>query len=940
MVNVFVSYTATDEHWAEWIAWQLEGAGHTTVIQAWDFGPGHHFVGKMHDAIEEADRVVAVLSPAYLASPFCEAEWMAAFRRDPNGAKGILVPARVAVVEPTGLLAGCVYVDLVGADEATCRGRLLDALPPTDGEGSGAAAPPDGGRRARRPARPPRFPGPDPHAALDLELTVEADGAGGHRVRARAPDGEEAAAAMPVAVHPLLADLARIQDAVLASSAVVRRAGPRSERPVEDLGRRLFDALMVDRVRDLLRSSRETAAARGTRLRLVLRALPDELAALPWELLYDEDEGEHVCLTTPLVRSQRALDRRPSAVEPTLRVLGMVVSPRDQPALEVDDEQRHLEDAFADLVAAGKVQVHWLGPTWRELRDAMQRGPWHVFHFVGHGGEDARSGQGTIVVADDDGRSHPIRADDLANLLRVHDPLRLVLLNACGTGRGPAADPSSGVATTLARRGVPAVVAMQLEITDQAAVEFTRSFYGALTSQLPVDLAVTHARQAISLALPGTLEWATPVLYLQAADGYLFDIAGEPQIATMATAAVDGEPAGAAATATEDRGASDPLAARYAEALAASGQGRWTDAVTLFGQVVAEDRTYRDAVLRLEDAWRRQLLATRHAAAVAAADDGRWSDAVHELEALRFLDPDFVDVEDRLAAARRQLADEEAASEQDARDHQARRQADEDERARQRADEEEQTRRRAAAEEQVRAGAQGARRRGGEPRGRRGRPVLVAATVAVVALVGAGGWSLSRSGGGSGGLGDDFDGASVDPARWAVRSIGSVQGDVVQDGGLARFEVTTVGEGALALESTCRLTGDFDVRVAYALLEWPASSGARVGIVVAGAGESDGGAVERLSEGEGQLAGERYATHIADHLDTRPTDDRAGELRLTRVGDVMTGYARPDPGAPWEEVASRRTGDSSDPLRLQVWGRSIGPVVVAMDDFAADGPCR
>ena len=40
----FISYNRTDRAWAEWIAWQLESAGHTTTIQAWDFRPGDNFV--------------------------------------------------------------------------------------------------------------------------------------------------------------------------------------------------------------------------------------------------------------------------------------------------------------------------------------------------------------------------------------------------------------------------------------------------------------------------------------------------------------------------------------------------------------------------------------------------------------------------------------------------------------------------------------------------------------------------------------------------------------------------------------------------------------------------------------------------------------------------------------------------------------------------------
>ena len=58
----FVSYTASDERWAEWIGWVLEDAGYRVVIQAWDFEPGSHFVAEIHQATQHAARTIAVAS--------------------------------------------------------------------------------------------------------------------------------------------------------------------------------------------------------------------------------------------------------------------------------------------------------------------------------------------------------------------------------------------------------------------------------------------------------------------------------------------------------------------------------------------------------------------------------------------------------------------------------------------------------------------------------------------------------------------------------------------------------------------------------------------------------------------------------------------------------------------------------------------------------------
>ena len=93
--DFFISYTATDEAWARWIAVELERAGYTTVVQAFDFRPGADFVHEMQQATESTHRTIAVLSPAYLRSRFAESEWRVAFANDPSGELGLLVPVRV-----------------------------------------------------------------------------------------------------------------------------------------------------------------------------------------------------------------------------------------------------------------------------------------------------------------------------------------------------------------------------------------------------------------------------------------------------------------------------------------------------------------------------------------------------------------------------------------------------------------------------------------------------------------------------------------------------------------------------------------------------------------------------------------------------------------------------------------------------------------------------
>src|SRR5260370_15009929 len=110
--DFFISYTHVDQPWAEWIAWNLEKAGYSTIIQIWDFRPGGNFVLNMDQATKDAERTIAVLSLDYFASGFTPSEWAAAFRRDPRGKLGLILPIRVRQCDVEGLLGQVVYVDL------------------------------------------------------------------------------------------------------------------------------------------------------------------------------------------------------------------------------------------------------------------------------------------------------------------------------------------------------------------------------------------------------------------------------------------------------------------------------------------------------------------------------------------------------------------------------------------------------------------------------------------------------------------------------------------------------------------------------------------------------------------------------------------------------------------------------------------------------------
>ncbi|MFZ0034808.1 MAG: TIR domain-containing protein [Sedimentisphaerales bacterium] len=131
MKDFFISYNNTDKKYAQRIADWLDRAHFTTILQANNFVAGSNFVSEIHTALEQARRIILVLSPDYLTAPFPEAEWMAAFAKNPTNEDRTLIPVRVCECEPDGLLRPIVYIDLVGLSVKKAKTKFLAEMQAT-----------------------------------------------------------------------------------------------------------------------------------------------------------------------------------------------------------------------------------------------------------------------------------------------------------------------------------------------------------------------------------------------------------------------------------------------------------------------------------------------------------------------------------------------------------------------------------------------------------------------------------------------------------------------------------------------------------------------------------------------------------------------------------------------------------------------------------------
>lgn len=320
------------------------------------------------------------------------------------------------------------------------------------------------------------------------------------------------------------------------------RGGKSSEaETAKAFGAQLFETVFDGDVQGCLHSSLDYASRQGKGLRLRLRLTEaPELLDLPWEYLYNRTRNLFYALSveTPLVRYLEMPERiEPLALRPPLRVLVMIASPKSYPPLNVEREWQKLRAAVRDLEERGLLVLDRMEQaTLPALRRRLRTNDYHIFHFVGHGDFDEQAKDGALIMEDEDGHGHRVSGHSLSVLLRDYRrSLRLVILNACEGGRGSRDDPFAGTAQRLVQQGIPAVIAMQFEIADETAIAFAQEFYAAVADGYPVDAALTEARKAISTETAG-VEWGTPVLYMRAQDGQIFEVdagmAAEPEPST------------------------------------------------------------------------------------------------------------------------------------------------------------------------------------------------------------------------------------------------------------------------------------------------------------------------------------------------------------------------------------------------------------------------
>jgi tetratricopeptide (TPR) repeat protein len=456
-----------------------------------------------------------------------------------------------------------------------------------------------------------------------------------------------------------------------------RRVESQEMNTAKAFGAALFDAVFSGDVKACFRSSIDEVRRRNAGLRIRLRLADAKVADLPWEFLYNRSVNRFIALSvhTPLVRYMDLPERiQPIAVKPPIRVLVMISSPTDFPALDVEAEWTRLNESLKDRIAAGQLAIERLDSASLEsLQRRLRRESYHIFHFIGHGEFDQELQEGVLILEAENKRGHRVDGQFLGMLLHDHESLRVAILNACEGARTSRTDPFAGSAQSLVQQGIPAVIAMQFEIADDVASRFAHEFYGALADGYPIDASLTEARKSI-FAAGREVEWGTPVLYLRSPDGRIFDIethAPQPRQAS------DSSPKAL-------QGSSHAQQGRFADAIVAAAQeafagGQYVQALDMLRRYDPSTGTIGEALRRLTVEHQRLLdeghrgvkekLEEHLRAAGALMAQGHLSEAwARACDALQLdaTDKKTIALEGRLRKALEEQAAREAAREHDA----------------------------------------------------------------------------------------------------------------------------------------------------------------------------------------------------------------------------------------------------------------------------------
>lgn len=268
-----------------------------------------------------------------------------------------------------------------------------------------------------------------------------------------------------------------------------------------------------------------------------------EVVLLPWEYLMLENLGKGVNTFFPAADKNSQFDLIRSITPADVQKFDYTVTPNEKLQVilidastfdyPVDKETRknwfaYMQKNFTNDIVFYTIDDFVQENLITQLNDYINNieGK-YIVHYIGHA--KTEDDFGYISLPDDNGNSFWLKDDEFAKLFNQEGKRKphLVILQACYSGQITRFDSQqkNGLAMRLAyQSGIPAVVAMQNEITEEVGFAFLTKFYKSLVMGDDVAKATTTGRTYLGCVYKKTPLapdyssniFGTPVIFLSA----------------------------------------------------------------------------------------------------------------------------------------------------------------------------------------------------------------------------------------------------------------------------------------------------------------------------------------------------------------------------------------------------------------------------------------
>lgn len=306
-----------------------------------------------------------------------------------------------------------------------------------------------------------------------------------------------------------------------------------------ELARQLFVEAGVAAALDKARAVAETQGA-PLRVRLFIGPSVPELHNLHWETLFDPatfDPKNGPADGTPLLTNENiifsryltSLDWRPVRLQPQrdLKALVVVANPGDITSRWKMAEVKVEEELATARTGLGEIACTELAdPGTATLANLVQRlrDDMDILYLVAHGA--LIDGEPLLYLEDENGKTTAVPGRELVTRLReLPVRPRLVVLASCqsaGPGSSELTARDGGALAALGPRlaevGVPAVLAMQGDISMETLRRFIPVFFTELGRDGQIDRAMAAARGVVR----DRHDWWMPVLFMRLKSGRIW----------------------------------------------------------------------------------------------------------------------------------------------------------------------------------------------------------------------------------------------------------------------------------------------------------------------------------------------------------------------------------------------------------------------------------